>query len=332
MILGRGAALCGIPATDLPSDVIVLSRALQYQQDLSYMTTIDISDCGTAMRFLTAYFAALPSNVLLTGTQRIKQRPIAPLVDALRSLGADIQYKEKEGFPPLLIKGKRLNGGAVQIKGDVSSQFVSALMLISDLTDRGIDIDILPPVASSPYIRLTQEIINDKNFSIEPDWSAAAFWYEYVAIGGQQPIILRNLRLDSVQGDSIAKQVFEQLGVETEECIDGLKLKRSNHICSYLEWDFIDCPDLYPSVAATCYALNVKTRFSGTETLKYKESDRLAVMQHVLSNLNEPIDSDDHRIVMALAMLKLKNPKIAISNTQCVAKSYPGFWEQYDRL
>ena len=286
LILGRDA-VSGIPACDLPHDVAVMQRALMYQPSMADTVTVDIEDCGTAMRFLTAYFAVMPSNVQLTGTDRMKQRPIAPLVDALRQLGADIQYAEKEGFPPLVIKGRYLKGGVAHIRGDVSSQFVSALMLVSHLTEYGITVNILPPVVSSPYIRLTQAVIDDPMFPLEADWSSAAFWYEYAAINGKKPVHLLDLSFDSLQPDSVAVQLFEQLGVVSEPTECGIMLQPTGNVCKSLEWDFTGCPDLYPAVVATCHALNIDTHFSGLQTLRLKESDRIEAMSQGLKQISE---------------------------------------------
>lgn len=332
LILGRDATY-GIPACDLPHDVLIVQRALNCDLSTTDITTIDIEDCGTAMRFLTAYYALTPSNIILTGTERMMQRPIAPLVDALRQLGANINYIGDDGFPPLHIKGNYLKGGLVRIQGNISSQFISALMLTSHQTEYGITIDILPPVVSSPYIRLTQAIINDEHFPLEPDWSAAAFWYEYTAICGREPIFLLDLHTNSWQGDAVAARLFEHLGVKTEEAENGIMLHRTSHVTNQLEWDFTDCPDLYPAVVATCHALGVKTQFSGLSTLRHKESDRIAEMQHALANLNQPITSNDHRIVMALAILQLAQnidaAQMIFLHPDCVTKSYPQFWQQF---
>ncbi len=346
LILGRDAAFRGIPACDLPNDVLIMQRALSYKPESADSTRIDIADCGTAMRFLTAYFAVVPSDILLTGTERMKQRPIAPLVDALRQLGADIRYSEKDGFPPLIIKGSYLKGGVVHVRGDVSSQFISALMLVSHLTECGITVNILPPVVSSPYIQLTQAVIDNPCFPLEADWSSAAFWYEYVAINGKKSVHLLDLNPESLQPDSVAVQLFEQLGVESELTEGGIMLRPAGNVCKSLEWNFTDCPDLYPAVAATCHALNVDTRFTGLQTLKLKESDRIETMRQglqLLSTLNTQLSNfsqpstlnSDHRIVMALAVINAAKgfplPPFLL-HSDAVAKSYPHFREDMDLI
>lgn len=336
LILGRDA-IHGIPADALPHDVFLLKRALEtYQPRPADTLTIDVEDCGTAMRFLTAYFALIPSDIILTGTERMCRRPIGPIVDALRQLGAEIEYEGQEGFPPLHIHGKIISGGEVSIRGNVSSQFISALLLASHLTKHGIKVKMLPPIVSSPYISLTQAIIDSPDSLLEPDWSAAAFWYEYAAICGKEKIYIRGLKTDSLQGDRIVAKLFEQLGVKTDFVADGIVLSRNGLVVNQLQWDFTDCPDLYPAVVATCYALGIATRFIGVETLRYKESDRIEEMQRALANLQQPITSDDHRIVMALAMLRFANlpnaDRLTFQNPDCVAKSYPTFWKQIQKL
>lgn len=331
-ILGRDV-LQGIPALDIPQDVLVMYNALHSQEE-----DVNLYNCGTAMRFLTAYFALTPCRHTLLCDYRMSQRPIAPLVDALRQLGAEIEYAGINGYPPLRIAGKHLKGGVVELDGKISSQFTSALMLCSHLTDNGITIRHSTPCVSRPYIELTQAIIDNPDYPVESDWSAAAFWYEYVAINDKQDITLKNLRLDSKQGDKVVADIFRQLGVETQADGNDIRLVKTQPSTICLQCDFSHCPDLYPAVVATCYALRIKTHFSGIDTLQYKESNRIVAMQQALMEIenrgqNIIVDShNDHRIAMALAMLNTLYGNMTITNPECVGKSYPRFWQQYEPL
>lgn len=298
--------------SNLPDDVLLLRSAL-----CSDALTIDLANCGTAMRFLTAYFAQLPGrDVVLTGCERMLHRPIGQLVEALRSLGADITYLGEEGFPPLRVRGRDICARAnnkVSIQDPQSTQFVSALLLIGVEVETNI---------SSPYIDLTQSMVvhyapGQGIMTVEPDWSAAAFWYEYVALHGGS-LTLSGLRPDSLQGDRVVADIFAKLGVATEYDGRGALISRTSQqtLVSELDCDFAACQDLYPAVAITCKKLNIKLIAAGTESLRWKESDRLDAVNNLLTE-------HDHR--MAMALMAADYP---CDDRDCVRKSYPDFVRQ----
>ena len=305
-----------------PDDILLLHRALiackeQGEEEL----TIDIGNCGTAARFLTAYLAQrINQVVVLDGVERMHHRPIGQLVEALREIGAQIEYLGEEGFPPLRIKGCVLDKHRiVRIDNPVSTQFVSALLLIGANVQTN---------SISPYINITREIINqyshkfkvlNSKFIIEKDWSSAAFWYEHVALHDGE-IHLPGLFRNSLQGDKVVAEIFSQLGVQTIYTSDGVIIQPIASTSKFLSWDFGHCPDLYPAVALTCEQLGITLQATGTESLTIKESDRLrAVREHLTEH--------DHR--MAMALLVAGYP---VDDTQCISKSYPQFIKQWQSV
>ena len=333
-----------MPVSDsMPDDVRILHRALTTLKTFRTSETlstphINVGNCGTAMRFLTAYCAQLEGQTtILDGVERMRHRPIGQLVDALREIGADIEYLGEEGFPPLRIKGCILDKHRiVTINNPLSTQFVSALLLIGAKVQTD---------STSPYIYITQEVIKQYqlspfsyHLSVEKDWSSAAFWYEYVALHGGE-ITLLGLSRDSLQGDKIVADIFAHLGVQTEYTAEGIILsptansETSNSPLSgrpiaaqaashskILIQDFGSCPDLYPSVALTCECLGIELHSTGVESLPLKESDRLrAVREHRTDH--------DHRMAMALLIAGYE-----VDDAACISKSYPQFLEQFHRM
>ena len=308
---------------DMPDDVQILHHALTTLHNTTQSsTTLHLSNCGTAMRFLTAYCAQLEGQrTILDGIERMRQRPIGQLVDALREIGAQIDYLGEEGFPPLRITGCILDKNrVVRIDDPLSTQFVSALLLIGANVQTN---------STSPYIDITRKIIDqysckfkiqNSEFIIEKDWSSAAFWYEYVALHGGE-ITLPGLSRDSLQGDKVVADIFARLGVHTECIAEGITLSPHRLIASSpFEYNFSSCPDLYPAVALTCERLGVELHATGVESLPLKESDRLlAVREHRTDH--------DHR--MAMALLVAGYP---VDDTECIRKSYPQFLEEYNKL
>ena len=311
-----------MPVSDsMPDDVRIMSEAIRLLGERRE-ARIDLGNCGTAMRFLTAYCAQLEGQTtILDGVERMHHRPIGQLVDALREIGADIEYLGEEGFPPLRIKGCILDKHRiVTINNPQSTQFVSALLLIG----ANVHTD-----STSPYITLTREIIqhyttlhhSTQRYTIEKDWSSAAFWYEYVALHGGE-ITLPGLFRDSLQGDKVVADIFAHLGVHTEYTAEGVVISSSPlHPTPYtLHHDFSACPDLYPAVALTCERLGVELHATGVESLPLKESDRLrAVREHRTDA--------DHRMAMALLIAGYE-----VDDTACISKSYPQFLEQFRLL
>ena len=307
-----------MPVSDtFPDDVIILHSALkacieQGEEEL----TINIGNCGTAMRFLTAYCAQLDGQTtILDGVERMHHRPIGQLVEALREMGAQIEYLSKEGFPPLRIKGCALDKHRiVRIDNPHSTQFVSALLLIGANVQTN---------STSPYIDITNTLVKQYKpiYKLEKDWSSAAFWYEHVALHGGE-IELPGLFRDSLQGDKVVVDIFANLGVQTQYTAEGVVISSLplHHTPYTIHQDFRNCPDLYPAVALTCEKLGVRLEATGTESLSIKESDRLrAVREHHTDH--------DHR--MAMALLVAGYP---VDDTDCIAKSYPQFLEQWQLI
>ena len=304
----------------MPDDVQILHRALCLIASSPHCL-IDVGNCGTAMRFLTAYCAQLDGKtVILDGVERMRHRPIGQLVDALREIGADIEYLGEEGFPPLRIKGCKLDKHKiVTLNNPQSTQFISALLLI------GVNVQTN---STSPYIYITKEVIKQYQLSpfsfhhtVEKDWSSAAFWYEYVALHGGE-ITLPGLFRDSLQGDKVVADIFAHLGVHTIYTDEGIVISSSPlHPTPYtLHHDFVACPDLYPAVALTCERFGIELQATGTESLSIKESDRLrAVREHRTDH--------DHRMAMALLIAGYE-----VDDTACISKSYPQFMEQFHRI
>lgn len=276
-------------------------------------TVIDIHHAGTAMRFLTAYFAIQDGRtVLLTGSDRMKQRPIKFLVDALRELGADISYTETEGFPPLKITGKKLQKNSVRVAANISSQFISALMLIGGSLENGLEINLKGEITSRPYMEMTLKILKNtgigsrwrgnriqifsdipqnknsllQKFVVESDWSSASYFYSLAAIG-KQSINLQSFRPHSLQGDSVLKEIYwENFGVNTisEDAESRISLLPDHHFIypEKIILEMNDCPDIAQTVCVTATALKIPFELRGLHTLKIKETDRLQALKDEL--------------------------------------------------
>jgi 3-phosphoshikimate 1-carboxyvinyltransferase len=330
---------------------------------------IDVEDAGTTMRFLTAYFTVTSQNKVLTGTSRMKERPIALLVNALRSLGAEIVYLEKDGFPPHEIQSFKGNGSnTLSIRGDVSSQYISALMMVAPILPQGLTLTLEGKVGSRPYIEMTASIMkhfgvscelrNDKviiphqaykssSYTVESDWSAASYWFALTALAKKADIQLPRLSLQSLQGDSVIVSIMEKIGVKAEMKNAMLHLNKSEHQ-KELSWDFTHCPDLGQTVAVVCAAKGITGHFTGLESLRIKETDRIAALQNELRKIGADLiehDSEhwtlkpseslptrasfatykDHRMAMAFAPLATLFP-VEIDKADVVKKSYPNYW------
>lgn len=340
---------------------------------------VDIGAAGTAMRFLTAFFAVQPDEQhLMTGTARMQQRPIRILVDALRSLGADIEYTQTEGFPPLLIHGRRLTASEVSLPGDVSSQYISALLMIGATLPEGLTLHLTGDIISRPYIDLTLRLMTDfggqvrwmpdgrsvrveahaystRPYTVESDWSAASYWYEMAALSREAQVELPGLLPDSPQGDSAVAQLFGALGVKTDFNGAGAVLGRMPRALERMDYDFTNQPDLAQTFVVTCALLGLPFRFSGLQSLKIKETDRMEALRIELRKLGyavreeegsvlawdgERVPADpcpvidtyeDHRMAMAFAPAALCLPEIRINHPQVVSKSYPHYWDDLRR-
>lgn len=387
-------------------------------------STVDVGAAGTSMRFSTALLAVGQGKHVITGSERMKNRPIKILVDALRRLGADISYVEKEGYPPLRIVGKGgLSYGSVSLPGNVSSQYISALMMIGPYLKDGLILTLTDKVISRPYIEMTMSLMRQfgakvywdcssdesngtvdeycnsnstvdelchsngtvdeslesnsaddkstesnviivepgryavKSYNVESDWSAASYWYEMVALSseGDARVLLPGLYEDSLQGDSKGREVFSLLGVKTEYTKEGVLLSKKTREVDTLEYDFVKMPDLAQTFVVTCCMMGVPFHFTGLESLKIKETDRIVALKNEMAKLGfdledrndsellwdgrrraltaEEYDSvaidtyEDHRMAMAFAPVALVNGSIRINNPHVVSKSYPRYWD-----
>ncbi len=350
--------------------------------------TADVLDAGTTMRFLTAYFTVTGQKKTMTGTPRMCERPIGILVDALRTLGADITYLKKDGYPPLQINGfspSTESTNRLSIRGDVSSQYISALVMIAPLLPNGLTLELTGAIGSRPYIDMTLEQMRyfgadvqadwdtktitvapkpytPKPYAIESDWSGASYWYSVAALAKDQPtepfnteITLLGLKAKSLQGDSAIVDIMRSLGVESTFTDSGVLLtKRPTE--ATLAWDFTDCPDLAQTVAVCAAMQGVVLRLTGVESLKIKETDRIAALQAELQKIGAELVEiepnhlyevhklaktppapatiatyDDHRMAMAFAPVSMQQ-EIIIDEPGVVAKSYPSFWDDMARV
>ena len=335
---------------------------------------IDVEDAGTTMRFLTAYFSATNQHKIVTGTHRMKERPIGILVDALRSLGAGIEYLEKPGYPPLEIKqfsGQKTD--TLRIRGDVSSQFISALMMVAPTLPQGLSLILEGKIGSRPYIEMTASMMKlfgvacdvlekqvnipprpyqPTEFTVESDWSGSSYWYAFASLASQAELRLPRLFLDSLQGDSAIMKIMESLGIQT--AMDGnlVSLSKTDRM-EKISWDFTHCPDLAQTVAVVCAAKGVEGNFTGLESLRIKETDRIAALQNELRKIGADLREEkdhwklipskkfpekaffntykDHRMAMAFAPLATIMD-VEIENPSVVRKSYPRFWDDMRRL
>ncbi|MEJ7779992.1 MAG: 3-phosphoshikimate 1-carboxyvinyltransferase [Daejeonella sp.] len=332
---------------------------------------IDIGPAGTAMRFLTAYYSQRDGEVVLTGSARMKQRPIGILVDALRSLGAEIEYTEKDGYPPLKIRGPfNQKSNKVSIKGNISSQYISALLLIAPRLEKGLELIIEGELTSRPYVEMTLAMLShagikyewegntikipnqyfvDSVISVEPDWSAASYWYAIAALSDEAELFLPGLNAYSLQGDSKITEIMANFGITSQFKDGGVLIRKEPKKVERKIFDFKECPDLAQTVIVVCAALGHDATFTGLETLKIKETDRVNALQVELAkigvkltekNLTYKLDCsgrdlnqsikvstyDDHRMAMAFAPLALVLNEIEIEDHRVVDKSYPHFW------
>lgn len=291
-------------------DTEVIIRGLGKQSEI-----IDIKAAGTAMRFMTAYLSATEGEHTITGTERMKHRPIGILVDALRYLGAEIEYVGEESYPPLRIRGRQLEGGTLLIAGDVSSQYISALLMIAPILTKGLELKLTGNIISRPYIDLTLHLMHEfgvaaewsdfdtirvkpqpyqqRAYTIESDWSAASYWYEILALTDdtQSKVALQGLKDGSRQGDSTVRYIFSLLGIKTsfkEKGVNGMPealLTRHSRMLNRMDYDFTNQPDLAQTLIAVCPVLGIPFHFTGLGTLKIKETDRIEAMKREMEKL-----------------------------------------------
>ena len=358
---------------------VMLEVLKNFQLPTSNFQLFDIHHAGTAMRFLTAFFAIQEGKeVILTGSYRMKERPIQILVEALNQLGAEISFEEKEGFPPIKIKGKKLTKNKVSLPANVSSQYISALLLIAPKLENGLELTLEGEITSIPYIKMTLALLNEigvttsfeknvikvndlqtitsKLITVESDWSSASYWYSIIALSEiGTTITLLSYTKNSLQGDAVLAEIYEDFGVET--AFNSNKsitiTKTESYTIEYAEYNLQNSPDIAQTIAVTCFGLGFECHFTGLHTLKIKETDRLEALKNELTKLGAEVsitnDSltilsskginenvsiatyQDHRMAMAFAPLALKVP-IIIENAEVVSKSYPSFWEDLKQV
>lgn len=363
------------------ADTVTLRAILEEQladpESWTGPVTVDVGPAGTAMRFLAAYASLLPGEIVLTGSARMKQRPIRILVEGLQTLGADIEYLEQDGYPPLRIKGPlQQHSRAVTISGSVSSQYISALLLIAPSLPDGLELTIDGELTSRPYVEMTLSMLEQAGIqhqwdgpvirienqsyapsviTVEPDWSAASYWYAMVALSpAGTELFLPGLNGYSLQGDSRITEIMANFGITSQFRDGGVHLKKERKEVIRRIFDFSDCPDLAQTVLVVCAALGHDATFTGLETLKIKETDRVRALQNELEkigvrliekNLTYKLDCsgrkfpdqltiktyEDHRMAMAFAPLALVVDEVKIEEPAVVEKSYPHFWKDLEK-
>jgi 3-phosphoshikimate 1-carboxyvinyltransferase len=363
--------------SDQPIEVDNISSARDTQTFLKLVNDIhnpvwDVIDAGTTMRFLTVLAAVKGLNKIVTGTPRMCERPIGILVDALQQLGANIEYLQKTGYPPIKTLGFKYSGNSkIQVNAEVSSQFVSALAMAAPLLPDGLEIELKGRVASLPYIKMTLALMqqagatayfehntihikNEKYKScrivVEGDWSAAGYWYAMVAFKKHSSVKLKGLKANSLQGDAALVHIMEQFGVKSWFCNDGVYIYNTGKMALPEHINFANIPDQAQTILPLCVAFNHSLRFSGVESLKIKETDRLHALNTAFNKLGVSIENheheqyqlvgklsppkltplpfetfDDHRMAMGLSLFGLIFP-IQFDAAEVVHKSYPTFW------
>lgn len=374
-------ALCGnqlkIENLSNADDTVFLQKILPSKEAI-----LDAGAGGTTFRFLTAFLATQEGReVVLTGTERMQQRPIKILVDALQQLGADIEYTTNEGLPPLKIKGKKLKGGKINLPADTSSQFITALLLIAPTLEEGLELELIGTIVSIPYIKMTLKMMEyfgvpstfegntikvfsgnyqPKSFFVEGDWSAASYFYSIAILADEAEIELQGLTTQQIQGDSVIAAIAKEFGVETTYLNNSafLKKTKTTHLPNLFKYDYLECPDLAQTVIAFGAALKVEMHCTGLQTLRIKETDRIAALDNELKKLGiaslKEIDEnnwvlliqsekinhsnvsistyEDHRMAMSFAPLALPLGSILIEEPNVVTKSYPLFWNDLEKL
>ncbi len=334
----------------------------------------DIGHAGTAMRFLTAFLSQIVGEWTITGSDRMKQRPIGILVDAITKLGARIEYIENDGFPPLKIYGSHLKGCVLELDGSVSSQYISALLMIAPTVEGGLTLRLKNKIMSRSYIEMTLKLMEQfgvhhvwkgngiriaeqkyiaRPFYVEADWSGASYWYEMAVLAEEVDLELIGLHTESLQGDAVLAKWFEQLGILTTATENGSRLtKNGQPLPKSLQFNFIENPDVAQTFAVLCVMKQIPFHFTGLETLKIKEANRIAALQNELAKfgaqLTEPAHGElkwdgtfplekqalpeietyhDHRMALAFAPACQTSGPVSILDPMVITKSYPGYWE-----
>jgi 3-phosphoshikimate 1-carboxyvinyltransferase len=361
----------GVICPDAVADSTDTTRLKELLYSNDYL--LDAGDGGTTLRFLLPRLALGGKERMLTGTPRMRKRPVSELVDALNSIGADITYAGEAGYPPLKVGASRVGGGEVTVDTSRSSQFVSALLLAAPFLPGGLVVTMKGDRVSASYVQMTLHILeragikffaeNDRItishqhvsrqvITVERDWSSAAFWYELAALRPDLSFFLEGLTSDGVQGDAVAVVHFERLGVFSRMVDGGMMIGgRADHIPQdSLEFDLSSTPDLAPVLVVACFARKLPAVFNGISHLRYKESDRMALLEHYLTECGARVfydglkfellsfserslpvlvdPHDDHRLAMAFGILGFCQSGVTVSHPEVVRKSYPDFWNQ----
>ena len=327
--------------TSNSDDSKVMQKALQTSSD-----RIDIHHAGTAMRFLTAYFSHIQGrSVVLTGSSRMQERPIQILVDALRDIGASISYEKEEGFPPLKIHGKKLAGGKVELPADISSQYISALLLLGPVLEQGLELHLVGKITSIPYINMTLSLLNSLGVStsfegqlicvspmkeikkdiqiVESDWSSASYFFSIAALSETAEIHLTSFRKESLQGDSVLRSIYDNLNVSSHFEGDTLILKKENKpLPTSLKLDLSKAPDIAQTIAVSCYGLGIGCDLVGLHTLKIKETDRLEALNTELSKLGATIKVTENSLHLSPGINFKENCSIPTYNDHRMAMAF----------
>ena len=323
-------------------DSVVLENALKSSSNIK-----DINHAGTSMRFLTAFYSILEDKeIIIKGSKRMHERPIYPLIDCLKLIGADISYLEKDGFPPIKIKGKKLNFKKVQISSNVSSQFISAILLVAPKLIGGLVIELKGELISKPYIEMTLSLLNDlgiktsfvgklitvenlekiqqKRICVESDWSSASYWYSIVALSEGAEVGLNNFYKDSIQGDSVLIKYYKSLGVETKFTQNKIILTKLKNFTppQELNLNLIDSPDLAQTIAVTCFGLKINCFLDGLQTLNIKETKRLNAMENELKKLGANVQVTESSLKLLEVKKIKKNIKINTYDDHRMAMSF----------
>jgi 3-phosphoshikimate 1-carboxyvinyltransferase len=333
--------------TSNSDDSEVMSRALNLELTTHNSQLIDVHHAGTAMRFLTAYFSIQEGKeIVITGSSRMKERPIKILVDALNRLGATIEYEENEGFPPLRIKGKKFTQNKVSLPANVSSQYISALLLIAPKLENGLEITLEGSITSVPYIKMTlallseigvettfvgnkitvshAELVSASQFTIESDWSSASYWYAIIALSeiGTQ-VTLSSYKENSLQGDSALAEIYKDFGVETIFKDNSITIHKLND-CQLpsVNYQLNNCPDIAQTIAVTCFGLGIACHLTGLHTLKIKETDRLEALKTELSKLGAIIVVSENSLTLNQSNRILSDIKISTYQDHRMAMAF----------
>ena len=323
-------------------DSVVLENALKSSSNVK-----DINHAGTAMRFLTAFYSILEDKeIIIKGSKRMHERPIYPLIDCLKLIGADISYLEKDGFPPIKIKGKKLNFKKVEISSNISSQFISAILLVAPKLVGGLVIELKGELISKPYVKMTLSLLNnlgiktsfegklikvenlekiqEKCINVESDWSSASYWYSIVAFSKRAEVRLNNFNKKSIQGDSVLVKFYKELGVDTKFVENKIILTKIKDFTppKHLTLNLVDSPDLAQTIAVTCFGLKIHCFLDGLQTLNIKETKRLNALKNELTKLGANVQVTESSLKIFEAQRLKKNIIINTYHDHRMAMSF----------